>query len=169
MFLERITEMDTPLRKPSETPLRNVRPNIVQSIRAYRIPDLQAAAEALGSHFLYANLAHAQTKADVFELLSTQFYLPAHFGKNWDALYDCMTDPINKSGPQPGFKCASSCWTCSAILRTSGQSARFPSAAFTHSYRSAAAAHTTPNARLECGRFCFQNQRLRLCRPERRP
>ena len=83
--------------------MRNVRPNIVQSIRAYRIPDLQAAAEALGSHFLYANLAHAQTKADVFELLSTQFYLPAHFGKNWDALYDCMTEPINKSGPQPGF------------------------------------------------------------------
>lgn len=103
MFVERITEMDTPLRKPSETPLRNVRPNIVQSIRAFRIPDLQAAAEALGSHFLYANLAHAQTKADVFELLSTQFYLPAHFGKNWDALYDCMTEPINKSGPQPGF------------------------------------------------------------------
>lgn len=103
MFLERITEMDTPLRKPSETPLRNVRPNIVQSIRAYRIPDLQVAAEALGSHFLYANLAHAQTKADIFELLSTQFYLPAHFGKNWDALYDCMTDPISKSGPQPGF------------------------------------------------------------------
>jgi hypothetical protein len=44
--------------------------------------------QALGSHFLYANLAHAQTKADVFELLSTQFYLPAHFGKNW---MRCMT------------------------------------------------------------------------------
>jgi len=171
MFLERITEMDTPLRKPSETPLRNVRPNIVQSIRAYRIPDLQAAAEALGSHFLYANLAHAQTKADVFELLSTQFYLPAHFGKNWDALYDCMTDPINKSGPQPGFvvvldqMCASSCWTCSAILRTSGQSARFPSAAFTHSCRPAAAAHTTQNARLECGHFCFQQPQAQAVPP----
>ena len=103
MFLERITEMDTPLRKSSDTPLRNVRSNIVQSIRAYRIPDLQAAAETLGAHFLYANLAHAQTKADIFELLATQFFLPAHFGKNWDALYDCMTDPIHKSGPQPGF------------------------------------------------------------------
>ena len=103
MFLERITEMDTPLRKPTETPLRHVRSNIVQSIRAYRIQDLQAAAETLGAHFLYANLAHAQTKADIFELLATQFHLPAHFGKNWDALYDCMTDPIHKSGPQPGF------------------------------------------------------------------
>lgn len=103
MFLERITEMDTPLRKTSDTPLRNVRPNIVQSIRAYRIPDLQAAAETLGAHFLYANLAHAQTKADILELLATQFHLPAHFGKNWDALYDCLTDPIHKAGQQPGF------------------------------------------------------------------
>ncbi len=103
MFLERITEMDTPLRKASETPLRNVRPNIVQSIRAYRIPDLQKAAETLGSHFLYANLAHAQSKADIMELLATQFHLPAHFGKNFDALYDVMTDPIHKAGEQPGF------------------------------------------------------------------
>lgn len=96
--------MDTPLRKTAaEPPLRNVRPNIVQSIRAYRIPELQKAAETLGAHFLYANLAHAQTKADVLELLATQFHLPAHFGKNFDALYDCLTEPIHKSGPQPGF------------------------------------------------------------------
>ncbi|MCS6810028.1 MAG: barnase inhibitor, partial [Tepidimonas sp.] len=39
-----------------EQPLRNVRPNIVQSIRAFTVKDLQAAAEALGHHFLYANL-----------------------------------------------------------------------------------------------------------------
>ena len=44
--------MQTPLRKDLETPLRGVRSNIVQSIRAYRIPDLQAAAETLGAHFL---------------------------------------------------------------------------------------------------------------------
>ena len=25
------------------------------------------------------------------------------FGKNLDALYDCMTDLVNKSGAQPGF------------------------------------------------------------------
>ena len=96
--------MDKPLRKiVADTPLRNVRPNIVQSIRAYRIPDLQKAAETLEAHFLYANLAHALTKADIMELLATQFYLPAHFGKNFDALYDVLTDPIHKAGPQPGF------------------------------------------------------------------
>ena len=36
-------------------------------------------------------------------LIATQFTFPAHFGKNFDALYDCMTDPLHKSGPQPGF------------------------------------------------------------------
>ncbi len=93
-----------PLRHDQDnTLLRSVRPNIVQSIRAYRIQDLQTAAQALGNHFLYANLAHAQTKQDILDLIAQQFMFPAHFGKNFDALYDCMTDPLHKSGPQPGF------------------------------------------------------------------
>ncbi|WP_353235824.1 barstar family protein [Diaphorobacter ruginosibacter] len=96
--------MEMPLRHEQEnTLLRGVRPNIVQSIRAYRIHDLQAAAQAMGNHFLYANLAHAQSKQDILDLIAQQFMFPAHFGKNFDALYDCMTDPLHKSGPQPGF------------------------------------------------------------------
>ena len=65
--------MDTPLRKDQDVPLRGIRANIVQSIRAFRVQDLQDAATA------------------------------AHFGKNFDALSDCLTDPLHKSGPQPGF------------------------------------------------------------------
>lgn len=83
--------------------LRAVRPNIVQSIRAFRVQDLQAAAQHLGQHFLYANLAQAQSKQDVLDLIAAQFTFPSHFGKNFDALYDCMTDPLHKSGQQPGF------------------------------------------------------------------
>ena len=45
----------------------------------------------------------AHTKQDVLDLLGEQFNLPAHYGKNFDALYDCITDPLHKSGPQPGF------------------------------------------------------------------
>lgn len=102
--LERDAEMDPSLRPDiSETPLKGVRSNIVQSIRAFRVQDLQDTARALGHHFLYANLATAQSKQDVLDLLAQQFMLPAHFGKNFDALYDCMTDPVHKSGPQPGF------------------------------------------------------------------
>jgi len=105
LTMERDTEMDTPLRE-TEAPqvtLKGVRPNIVQSIRAFRVQDLQDAAHSLGHHFLYASLAPAQSKQEVLELIAQQFILPAHFGKNFDALYDCMTDPVHKSGPQPGF------------------------------------------------------------------
>ena len=104
LTIERGAEMDTPLRKePSDTPLKGVRSNIVQSIRAFRVQDLQDAASALGQHFLYASLAHAQTKQDVLDMIAQQFTFPSHFGKNFDALYDCMTDPLHKSGAQPGF------------------------------------------------------------------
>jgi RNAse (barnase) inhibitor barstar len=84
-------------------PLRHMKTNIVQSIRAHRVEDLQAAATELGHHFLYANVGNAQTKQDLLDLLAEQFNLPAHFGKNYDALYDVLTDPIYKSGAQPGF------------------------------------------------------------------
>jgi len=101
---EKETEMDQPLRVDiSETPLKGVRSNIVQSIRAFRVQDLQETASALGHHFLYANLATAQSKQDVLDMIAQQFTFPAHFGKNFDALYDVMTDPLHKSGPQPGF------------------------------------------------------------------
>ena len=95
--------MDMPLRQEIETPLRGVRANIVQSIRAFRVQDLQNSAQLLGQHFLYANLANAQSKQDVLDMIGQQFTLPAHVGKNFDALYDSMTDPVHKSGPQPGF------------------------------------------------------------------
>lgn len=95
--------MDMPLRQELDTPLKGIRSNIVQSIRAFRVQDLQAAAQRLGQHFLYANLAQAQSKQDVLDMIGQQFTLPSHVGKNFDALYDSMTDPVHKSGPQPGF------------------------------------------------------------------
>lgn len=83
--------------------LHTVRPNIVQAIRAYRVDDLSQAAQHEGQHFLYANLGEAQTKQEVLEQIAQSFLFPAHFGKNLDALYDCMTDLVQKAGPQTGF------------------------------------------------------------------
>jgi RNAse (barnase) inhibitor barstar len=83
--------------------LQTVRPNIVQSIRAYRVDDLMQAAQGAGHHFLYANLGEAQSKQEVLEGIAQSFLFPVHFGKNLDALYDCMTDLVHKSGTQPGF------------------------------------------------------------------
>lgn len=83
--------------------LQTVRPNIVQAIRAYRVEELMQAAEGVGQHFLYANLVNAQSKQEVLETIAESFMFPVHFGKNLDALYDCMTDMVLRSGPQPGF------------------------------------------------------------------
>ena len=83
--------------------LQTVRPNIVQAIRAYRVDDLMSAAQDAGHHFLYASVGDAQSKQDVLEKIAEAFLFPSHFGKNLDALYDCMTDLVHKSGAQPGF------------------------------------------------------------------
>jgi len=83
--------------------LQTIRPNLVQAIRAYRVDDLMSAAQAAGQHFLYANLSGAQTKQDVLDGIAAAFTFPPHFGKNLDALFDCMTDLVHKSGQQPGF------------------------------------------------------------------
>ena len=83
--------------------LQTVRPNIVQAIRAYRVEDLMQAAHEAGQHFLYANLSEAQSKQDVLDGIAQAFLFPVHFGKNLDALHDCMTDLVHKAGSQPGF------------------------------------------------------------------
>jgi RNAse (barnase) inhibitor barstar len=83
--------------------LQTVRPNIVQSIRAYTEAELMSAAQEAGQHFLYANVADAQSKQEVLERIAEAFTFPMHFGKNLDALFDCMTDLVHRAGQQPGF------------------------------------------------------------------
>ncbi|MGI4814874.1 MAG: barstar family protein [Janthinobacterium lividum] len=82
---------------------KTVRSNIVQSIRAFRVPDLADEASRLGHHFLYANAGHVLTKAEALETIATSFLFPKHFGKNYDALFDCLTDMVDKAGAQRGF------------------------------------------------------------------
>lgn len=91
-------------RMPGEMSLlRTVPPNVVQSIRAFRVTDLQAEAASLGQHFLYAHCAHATTKQQVLAIIAEAFHFPKHFGKNFDALYDCLTSMVFKAGQQSGF------------------------------------------------------------------
>jgi RNAse (barnase) inhibitor barstar len=85
------------------TLLKTVAPNAVQSIRAFRVPELQAEAAKLGQHFLYAYCLEASTKQQVLGKIAASFGFPKHFGKNFDALSDCLTDMVHKAGPQPGF------------------------------------------------------------------
>lgn len=91
---------------PSEEPMSlfaTVRPNIVQSIRAFRVQDLADEAQRLEQHFLFAYCGQAASKQEVLETIATSFLFPKHFGKNYDALYDCLTDLVHKAGAQPGF------------------------------------------------------------------
>ena len=82
---------------------KTVRSNIVQSIRAYRVQELADEANKLGQHFLFAYCGQAQSKQEVLETIATSFLFPKHFGKNYDALYDSLTDLVHKAGSQPGF------------------------------------------------------------------
>lgn len=82
---------------------KTVPPNVVQSIRAFRVIELQEEAARLGQHFLYAYCADATTKQQVLACIAQAFHFPKHFGKNFDALADCLTDLAYKAGPQPGF------------------------------------------------------------------
>jgi RNAse (barnase) inhibitor barstar len=82
---------------------RTVPPNVVQSIRAFRVTELQAEAARLGQHFLYAHCAHATTKQQVLGAIADSFHFPKHFGKNFDALSDCLTSLVYKAGKQSGF------------------------------------------------------------------
>ncbi len=82
---------------------KTVPSNVVQSIRAFRVVDLQEEAARLGQHFLYAHCAQATTKQQVLAVIADAFHFPKHFGKNFDALSDCLTSLVYKSGPQSGF------------------------------------------------------------------
>lgn len=101
--------MDAALTQPQSSSqgslmmLHTVRPNIVQAIRAFRVEDLQQAAQDAGQHFLYTSLFEVESKQDVLDVIARDFLLPSHFGKNLDALYDSMTDLVHKAGQQRGF------------------------------------------------------------------
>ena len=83
--------------------LMTVPSNVVQSIRAFRVTDLQEEAQRLGHHFLYAHCANTLTKQQVCARIGENFAFPKQCSKNFDALRLCLTDTIHKAGPQPGF------------------------------------------------------------------
>jgi hypothetical protein len=118
--------------------------NIVQSIRAFRVQDLQDAAAGLGQHFLYANLAHAQSKQDVLDLIAAAVHLSVALRQE----FRCALRQHDRSGAQiraaAGLhrgagadsgqrasstrKRASSCSISSAMPQITGATARFRSA-----------------------------------------
>ena len=83
--------------------LMRVPSNLVQSIRAYRVPELQEEAARLGHHFLYAHCANTLTKQQVCARIGENFYFSKPCSKNFDALRNCLTNTLPAAGAQPGF------------------------------------------------------------------
>jgi hypothetical protein len=94
---KRPEEMMMTMERPAEMTLslRAVRPNIVQSIRAFRVNDLQDAVNAASaSTSCTRTWAMPRASRTCSTCSPSSSSCPAHFGKNFDALYDCMTDPV---------------------------------------------------------------------------
>lgn len=95
-------EEDTPELATGGGLLRSVPRHVVQSIRAFRVTELQSEAERLAHHFLYANCSQAETRQQVLAAIAEAFHIPRSHGKNYDALRESLTQVLLKAGPQTG-------------------------------------------------------------------
>lgn len=87
----------------NETLLMTVPANLVQSIRAFRVVELQEEAARLGHHFLYAHPQAGATKQQVLGLIAESFQFPKGIGKNFDGLRETLTTTMANAGHQEGF------------------------------------------------------------------
>ncbi len=53
---------------------------------------VEKAAIKCGLDFLYINCRNAEDKNELLATIAETLAFPDYFGKNWDALYDCLTD-----------------------------------------------------------------------------
>jgi hypothetical protein len=95
-------ELNDP-KPQNDIPLKGVRPNIVQAIRALSRQELQAAAVDLGHTFLYADLGNAKCKQDILDMLAAQCALPELSSKSMEALSRGLTEYLSKPPTQLGF------------------------------------------------------------------
>ncbi len=54
--------------------------------------EAERAAKTAGLAVYRIDIGHAHHKEDILEHLAKAMQFPSHFGKNWDALHDCLTD-----------------------------------------------------------------------------
>ncbi|MCL4747016.1 MAG: barstar family protein [Burkholderiaceae bacterium] len=82
----------------------NIPPHAVLPLGAYDFAELRKSARRADQRLLHADLGAARDKGAVLDALAKAFELPKHFGRNLDALYDCVTDLEPGPGAEhPGF------------------------------------------------------------------
>jgi hypothetical protein len=73
----------------------------VVPIGARHVADLRNDARQAGHGWLHADCLDATDRSGVMAALAAGWHLPAHFGANLDALYDCLTDLAAPGGAAP--------------------------------------------------------------------
>jgi hypothetical protein len=80
----------------------SVPPNLVQSIRAFRVAELQRSGPS-GPALPVCAPNTGVTKQQVLGLISEAFQFPKGVGKNFDGLRETLTETMFKAGTQTGF------------------------------------------------------------------
>ncbi len=86
------------------TAFSNLPPQAVLPLGAYDLAELRRQARLADQRLLEADLDGCADKEQAMGTLARAFDLPGHFGRNLDALYDCITDlePV-ADADRPGF------------------------------------------------------------------
>ena len=84
--------------------LSNIPPHAVLPLGAYDGDSLKRAAERADQRLLAVDLSGATDRDSVMGAIADAFALPPYFGRNLDALYDCVTylQPL-ADAEHPGF------------------------------------------------------------------
>lgn len=84
--------------------LSNIPRHAVLPLGAYDKNGLIRAALQTDQTLLQCDCTAADSKAAVLAALGEGLHLPSHFGRNLDALYDCLTDlEPSEEASKPGF------------------------------------------------------------------
>jgi RNAse (barnase) inhibitor barstar len=82
----------------------NIPPQAVLPLGAYDKGELQRAATRADQIVLQSDCKGADDKSTVLTRIGDDLRLPSSHGRNFDALYDCLTDlRPNKEAERPGF------------------------------------------------------------------
>ena len=86
------------------TAFSNLPKQAVLPLGAYDLEELRRCARRADQRLLEADCSGTRDKAAVLARIGEAFALPAHYGRNLDALYDCVTDLVpDPQAAQPGF------------------------------------------------------------------
>lgn len=67
-------------------------PGIYTWHAAYKVADVQHAVEHAGGRFAYLDGWHIETEQEFLAAIGEAFGFADYYGRNWDALLDCLRD-----------------------------------------------------------------------------